>query len=124
MPTVLNSHRNTKNQQNHAGKEAELLAGKDARISIEIQASEEKQRGLDEKVLEYFKTQKTKKEAKKKANKPKRKLSQKQVNLINKKKSWWVLRSKSLPQDSSQRWKKLKVIIPFFPWETTESKLD
>ena len=63
-------------------KEAELLAGKKM---LEFLSKFKTSRGkknneeLMKEVLEYFKAQKTKKEAKKKANKPKRKLSQKQV---------------------------------------------
>ena len=63
-------------------QEAELLAGKKM---LEFLSKFKTSRGkknneeLMKEVLEYFKAQKTKKEAKKKANKPKRKLSQKQV---------------------------------------------
>ena len=63
-------------------QEAELLAGKKM---LEFLSKFKTARGkknneeLMKEVLEYFKAQKTKKEAKKKANKPKRKLSQKQV---------------------------------------------
>lgn len=63
-------------------QEAELLAGKKM---LEFLSKYKTSRGkknnedLMKEVLEYFKAQKTKKEAKKKANKPKRKLSQKEV---------------------------------------------
>ena len=63
-------------------QEAELLAGKKM---LEFLSKFKTSRGkknneeLMKEVLEYFKAQKTKKEAKKRANKPKRKLSQKQV---------------------------------------------
>ena len=63
-------------------QEAELLAGKKM---LEFLSKFKTSRGkknneeLMKEVLEYFKAQKTKKEVKKKANKPKRKLSQKQV---------------------------------------------
>ena len=63
-------------------QEAELLAGKKMlEFLSKFKTSRGKKHNEDlmKEVLEYFKAQKTKKEAKKKANKPKRKLSQKQV---------------------------------------------
>ena len=63
-------------------KEAELLAGKkmlEFLSKFKTSRGKKNNEDLMKEVLEYFKAQKTKKEAKKKANKPKRKLSQKQV---------------------------------------------
>ncbi len=63
-------------------QEAELLAGKkmlEFLSKFKTSRGKKNNEDLMKEVLEYFKAQKTKKEAKKKANKPKRKLSQKQV---------------------------------------------
>ena len=63
-------------------QEAELLAGKkmlEFLSKFKTSRGKKNNEDLMKEVLEYFKAQKTKKEAKKKANRPKRKLSQKQV---------------------------------------------
>ncbi len=63
-------------------QEAELLAGKkmlEFVSAFKTSRGKKKNEALMVEVLEYFKSQKTKKDAKKKAKNPKRKLSQKQV---------------------------------------------
>ena len=102
-------------------QEAELLAGKDARISIEIQNLKRKKNNeeLMKEVLEYFKAQKARK-AKKKANKPKRKLSQKQVKSYQQEKIVVGSQVKIIATRQLATVEEIKETIPFFPWETTE----